>query len=288
MKTTLKRQEVPFGQHAQSSIWNKWEVDGMTSYPEDLSLAEITVTRTHSTAAMIEALALAHEHGHVFTVDNMLDNGGDADVMRAYDRWQGEIEAWIRGVDDANAAFTDQTGAFALDCLNTYRRSLGVSEADWEAGRAIIADMAISERVRDYLLSYVPEEPMPNEPPPDCQTVRPAEDGDDEAGDDEGEGDDDDEGDEPEPEEGDEQVPPDEGGNEPFHGGDDRDEEGDWEHFPEPDFGPPVYDSRWLAPDVMAALERDGVDITAAHYKLDPRTMPPLARVIADEGGAPF
>lgn len=180
---------VPSYLKTRSSIWDKWGVAGVTRIAEDLSRADITVNHSKGAAYQVAQWALKHEHGHADVADDLLDEVGydepfeAADLLRNYDKWQNEVEAWTRNDQPVTSM---AVGELILDCLNSYRRGLKIDDEEWEEARELIADMANNEVVRDHLRSYEPLEPYDDEPPPSCGSgpsldpedgLRPPEDG---------------------------------------------------------------------------------------------------------------
>jgi hypothetical protein len=275
-------------------IWTKWGVDGVTQYGNDLRTADITVTYQMATSS-VHHVAMIHERGHVDVLRDIVANVAvDEDaktVLRSYDKWQGEVEAWVRGLDAT--AISREHGYFILDCLNTYRRSLAISDDEWYAAKVLIAGYAATADSQADLLNYVPLEPEPGDPPPCGGTEgRDPEDDDPEEGDDDPEdggdpedGDDDDDDDDPEdggdPEDGDDDDDEYEDGGDPEDGDDDDDEYEDGDGDGEGDER--NLDRRWTDEAVVRAIE-DGatVDEAATRFGLDPAQVPPLIRVLLD------
>ena len=183
---------------ARSSVWDKWLVAGMTRIPVEMDKADIKVQMTGDTRDAITAWAMRHEEGHVGVAEDVVDGcGGNrteaAEVFTDYDRWQNEVEAWTRSTFELHRK---SSAEFILDCLNSYRRGLNVSDEEWNEGVEVIAGMAPKEELREYIRNYIPIEPYDDQPPPSCGEgpgFDPPEsegDGDDDDGSDDGDGDD--------------------------------------------------------------------------------------------------
>ena len=162
------------------SAWRKWGIAGVTKIPAGLD--KMTIVVEHKTARAnnnkIAMLARKHELGHADTVQDILDASSSVaeafDIVKnGYDRWQLEVEAWIRGCEDDKAfnriihhegQFT--CGTFILDCLNSYRRGLEISESDWRDGRTAVVEALFSvEWIKAALYEYEPLEPDQEEDP---------------------------------------------------------------------------------------------------------------------------
>lgn len=230
------------------AVGKKWGILGVTTINEELEVAEIEVRFDPVHDAPI-ILAEYHERGHVAVVEDII-NGVPRDdalaVLDEYDRWQNEVEAWGRIPDD-NLAYED--GTFILDCLNSYRRGLGISDEEWEAGREVITSTIISVYARPALREYEPIEPDPDEPPPSgCCHIDGEADGD--GGEEEGK----DKGDD---------------------SGEDGDGDGDGKLINVEVQRDTKYEQRWLDEDTLRLLEKNSIESVAVQRGLDVQKTPP-------------
>jgi len=151
-------------------IGKKWAVDGRTIYPETLDTVRVEVDYiperyTAATKGHVIALARRHEHGHASVAGDMLLNSNVKDawtMLQKYAKWDNEVEAWMRGLENAVIDFDDVM--FILDCLNTYRRGVPATDEQWDAARELIA--VVYDGPKKDVFDYVPLEPDPDDPPP--------------------------------------------------------------------------------------------------------------------------
>lgn len=260
-----------------SSLTRRHFVDGVTKYmDEKLNVVNIEVTMVpKKTKPVIVELARRHENGHADVARDIMSNVPDhiVPVLKGYDTWTGEVEAWMRGLERAVIDWTDAT--FILDCMNTYRRGRNVPDELWsEFVELLITKYSDTDHSADDVREYEPLEPDPNDAPPTGCGFDPdgepfgtpipgpdEEDGDDAEGGDEGDG------------EGgsDDEKDADKNGNKkdgkPNKGGGDE----------ELNMDDAKFDNGWLKQEVLDAVA-DGADFaaTAKKYGLDPNRLPPL------------
>ena len=152
------------------SIGRIWKVAGWTTFNHKLSSARILVQNTAGTANSITHLAVDHERGHVDVARDILASSIDGaeafKVLKGHDRWQIEVEAWLHGLEQSRVPnLVESHFHFILDCLNSYRRALSVTDEQWEEAVRLIAEDIADV---DELLAYKPLEPDPGEEPPSC------------------------------------------------------------------------------------------------------------------------
>jgi hypothetical protein len=148
------------------SVGRFWGLSGVTRVDSSMLKASIEI-ESDGTHAQLINMTIDHEMGHVSVACDVRDfYGQDAfDDLLEYDRWQHEVEAWIRGLSDT-MIWSDEQGRYVLDCLNSYRRALDVSDRDWVDGvRALLFSLVTDESIRNYLLGYRPLEPDPDDDP---------------------------------------------------------------------------------------------------------------------------
>lgn len=166
-ESKLRIKEADF---SKAAFTRKWKVAGVTEIEAAMTKAEITIDIDEETEGMVAACAMKHEIGHVLVASDIAENDGDFETLTSYDRWQNEVEAWVRGVEDSidnndGHLLRFHHASMMLDALNSYRRGLNVSDEDWEAARELLFDV-VQPRDQDAFAEYVPIEPDPDEPPP--------------------------------------------------------------------------------------------------------------------------
>lgn len=244
------------------AVGRKWGVNGATKFRKQMDSLAIEVQHEVRVERVTADMASMHERGHAHTINDVLLDAPNADeawtTMCGYDRWQCEVEAWIRGLNEQRTLIDNiEEAEFVLDCLNSYRRGLpDVTDADWEeAVEVIIGSIVVEdEELRQRIREYEPIEPEPNDPAPGgCMPSVP--------------------------------MPGDDG--EDNDGGDgDEDMQGNGEgETPNPDNLTENFDAGWLAPNILDALQ-GGVSATtlARERGLDVNRMPPLAQAL-NQGG---
>ena len=114
------------------SIGRKWNIDGVTQYPEGLPVINIEVYTTGNTENVVFSLAMLHELGHAKVCHDINDNQPSRtwEILTRYDRWEAEVEAWMRGIEGHTIDFLDAT--LILDCMNSYRRGIPASDEKTE------------------------------------------------------------------------------------------------------------------------------------------------------------
>jgi hypothetical protein len=296
-------------------IGAKWGVDGVTKINAALTKSIIRVRFTNEAVAGPIMLTMQHERGHAAlaadVADGEYENKLPFDVLRGYDKWQNEIEAWVRGCGEFGSY---EDGMMILDCLNTYRRNLSVSDEEWIAGREVILDCLINPTYHTALRQYEPLEPARNDEgywpePPECVEVvdddddelpddpepddfdpddydrmpdqpepepdpDPDDRGDAEPGDDDG----DDDGDEDEDDDWPDDDDDDDGGDEPWSEGS--------PNAPDIDLLPPAMDRAWDTQEILdAVMAGETLESVQARTGLDPEQAPPLLRAISIRNG---
>lgn len=259
-----RTEHVDDSEFATFAFGRKWGVDGVTEIDSEMRRALITVRYTRDTYNTVITLATAHERGHA-SVARDVDEGYSElststrfERLGNYDRWQNEVEAWLRGC--ANIEIDQlHEGQFMLDALNTYRRSLGVSEEDWVTAREVLLDGIVVEYLWQMLRQYEPLEPDPNDEHDD-NCIHESEYVDD----------DDWENSEPVPESG--------GNTDEFEPGDDE---------PEPDQDPISTEKHargqnqldWMSPEIAErVMNGESIESLANEFNLDPTNLPPLLK----------
>lgn len=184
-------------QQLAGSFGRKWGIAGTTAYSRHRPEAIITIivneaptVEQANVRTSAYSMACLHEYGHVDILDDLFDQvetwDDAAKLMRGYDVYQAEIEAWLRGlaIQRARLDYTDYM--FVLDALNTYRRGYNVSDKDWADGRNLLLQCVIPN-MRDRAKDYVPLEPDPgSDPTRSC--MRPLDEHDEVEDDDESDG----------------------------------------------------------------------------------------------------
>lgn len=151
---------VPRGE-IKGSIGRKWAVDGVTRIEQPMTGINIEVYGTHDLVETVKRLASMHENGHAASMNDVIENRPNAawDVISRYNRWVGEVEAWMRGLDGYTIDYVDST--FILDCMNSYRRGIPATEAQWDDFVDLLSSAYYGEP--DDLFDYEPLEPDPGE-----------------------------------------------------------------------------------------------------------------------------
>lgn len=167
----------------------RWRVEGEATISRDLRTSTVTLKRYSGAVPDLLDAARAHEYGHLRVWQDVKDADSNSafETLQGYDAFQAEVEAWARGFENDIGLLdiSANVGYLILDALNSYRRSLGVSQADWNAAVELIC--AYAPHIAEDLRRYKPLEPEPGENPPSCVVER----------EDNGDGD----GDEPKPDE---------------------------------------------------------------------------------------
>ena len=271
----------------EGKIGRHWQIAGVTKVPATLDKIDIEVEFSADTLDRIKNLALRHEQGHAdLTQDVVSAYGRTEDAFKIlkdeYDPWQNECEAWIRGHGSRLPIKWIKAGQFVLDCLNSYRRGLNVTEEEWTLGTTVVIEALFHKDLWEVLKRYIPREP---EAPEDF--LQPC-----------GEPD------------GDEFIPipePNEDGpldEDPKEGDTERDGEGSKESPdgdgmdkpPTPESGPerdenpikmdaPKLDKSWNDPDVVDLLDSMTIEEIGRLRGLDPALAPPLIVVMAKMKG---
>jgi len=168
MKTPAVIEKIVPKDSIKGSIGRKWAVDGVTKFPRDLDAIHIEVYKTTATSDSAIRLASLHEHGHASTGLDVIGNIGEKEasftVLSGYDRWQSEVEAWMRGLEHYNIDMAD--ASLILDCLNSYRRGIPAKQSDWLEMLELLATVYTGDK--QDLYNYVPLEPDPGEKPRQC------------------------------------------------------------------------------------------------------------------------
>lgn len=152
------------------AIGRHHHIDGVARFNDAFDGAEVVITRTRETNASKIMLAQAHEHGHVGTFADIVPNSRKHAAENT-DRFKLEVEAWLRGFERIHDSMLSrfESFAFVLDCLNSYRRNLDVSDEHWNDSVALIASYWVgSADGAQRILEYMPLEPDPTEEPPVC------------------------------------------------------------------------------------------------------------------------
>lgn len=152
---------------------------GTTKIYRDLVSVDIQIDVTPETRPLTEALTLAHERGHVGVLSDIVEGmpaDEAADAVKAYDRWQNELEAWVRAARGWVLVTDRESVEFVLDCLSSYRRGIPVPDRDWRAMRPMLGDAIVDDAIRPYWDTYQPMEPDAGDPPPECGAPEPSDD----------------------------------------------------------------------------------------------------------------
>ena len=227
----------------KGSIGRKWAVDGVTTFPIALDTIHVEVTQTTKTKSWVVMLAALHEKGHAFcgqdVVRNVDHSSGAYKLLGTYDKWQSEVEAWMRGLEHRGIDYAD--GTFILDCLNSYRRGIPATEEQWQEAIELLGTVYAGD-VQD-LRDYLPLEPDPGEKLRECLPDFTKDDG---------------RSDDDEREEKDDK-------------GDDKgDQRNDYDEAN-------PFDLRWLAQNILDKVAGgSSIEAVAAEYDLDPTRLPPL------------
>jgi len=162
--------------NSESSFARKWQVEGATSVRSEMDRIHIVcwgpaAIRGRSTADM----CMRHEFGHAFIISDLKEGLGKFEGFEAmdnYDKWQAEIEAWIRGNEHlsplAPLALTYENGMLMLDALNSYRRALKIDDRTWRVDTDMTIDALFSPDEARKLKWYIPLEPEPGDDAPNC------------------------------------------------------------------------------------------------------------------------
>lgn len=251
-KSVVAKDAVP------GSIGKKWGIDGITVYPEHLRAISVEVTRTPTTKDVVAELATLHEVGHAEACVDIVRNVGNGDAFNTLctqDKWRGEVEAWMRGLEHHTIDLDD--AMLILDCLNSYRRGIPATDDQWRDAIDLLGTVYDGD-VQD-LHDYVPLEPDPGEKPRDCQPSTVEDDG---------------RGDDPKPEDGD--------GDEDKGGGDNDDDRDDPEKGENDGYTKKnQYDNGWLKQEILDKVAAgDDVQLLAIEYDLDVDKMPPVIKAM--------
>lgn len=274
--TEKARDEVP------GSIGKKWGVTGVAAVKEFFTEADVTTEYDQQLASNnSRVLARAHELGHVSVAQDYVDG---MDLETAWDSYrqtpvfENEVEAWLRGIEKEFGGQISGINSvhLILDCLNSYRRGRGATDAQWTGALAVIADFYAGPA--SDVWDYEPLEPEANEEIQNCQPqvtgpAQEAEEG------------------EPAPEDAEDGG---EGGGtrNPMPEGDapeDQPEDGRTEGssgraIPNTADQDVADDAGWLDQKVLDDLnEGRTIREVAARYGLNPAKVPPLAAAIAGE-----
>jgi len=152
----------------QDSFERKWKAKGYSMVTPDMNRGAIRLDLNSRARADVAVLVNLHEIGHLSVADDVRDSGETFDVLKKYDPFQVEVEAWVRGLESHVWPATYEMGTLILDCLNSYRRALGVSATEWIAARKVIMSLFPREDTKRKLFLYDPLEPEVGDSPPEC------------------------------------------------------------------------------------------------------------------------
>lgn len=249
MKTTVKVTEGHVT--ANCAVARKWDVEGVTKTQPDFERCFIEVVLGENHKPGIVKAVVGHEVGHASRNQDIRDGFETAteafETLIEQDRWETEIEAWMRG----ERITTLQQGQCMLDCLNSYRRTLSISDRVWEYDRDALLETMAVEKHWEALKAYIPLEPDDDDEEPDCSEYG--------------------------------EVTDDE-----MDGGEDVDPDEGWEPSDDtfdlpPDETPTTRttDKHWLDQTVIERIEQgDSIAEIAADYDLDMNEMPPLVKAL--------
>lgn len=153
----------------KGSIGRKWGIDGVTMCEEGWPAGiHIEVYTTTATKDVVHRLASLHENGHAACQQDILRNTDTRrsawNILTGYNRWQAEVEAWMRGLAGYTVDLDDSM--LILDCMNSYRRGIPVSDTEWTDFVDLLGTL-YNGNTKD-LHDYVPLEPDPGEEPREC------------------------------------------------------------------------------------------------------------------------
>lgn len=166
---TVKTTVVPSEELPAAKFVERWGIDAVTKLVQPIeSGSSIKIRYRQDTLSSTVWNAYWHEIGHVQQADDVFADGVTLKELINGDRWAVEVAAWVGGIELADGArrrlgIVNFDHRLILDALNTYRRSLRVSDERWQEARRLIFNML--NRPDD---GYVPLEPEPDDEPPKC------------------------------------------------------------------------------------------------------------------------
>jgi hypothetical protein len=252
VKTTVKVTEGEVVQTA--AITRKWDIDGVTTTAPDMECFKIAVTLGDRHIPGTVKVVVGHEVGHASFNQDIRDGYERVEdafqTLKLQDRWDTEIEAWLRG----ERITTLTQGQLMFDALNSYRRALGTDDDTWYETREVLLETIVAAKWRDPLRDYIPLEPDPNDAPPECGEYREISDAEMQDGD---------------------EIDPEDGWNPPEDYDYDDEDDRTYEALPV------KTDSDWLDQDVIEAIQNgEALQAIIDQHGLDAWKMPPLIKAL--------